>query len=86
MLQPSQYFFSPIAYDFAEPDTAVDRNEERAFTDSGRLRVGDDIRVEQIIPNFYDFSLRAAPIHAQTAQDFRHQSAHRLGSQRMGLL
>jgi len=43
--------------------------------------MGDNGRIQEIVPDFYDFSLRPAPVDAQFGKDARHDGARGLGAQ-----
>lgn len=84
VLQAVEDFLTAVANDFAEPHTAVDVHEERAPTDASWLRVSDDIRVEQVVPDFHYFSFRATAIHAQVLEYARQDGASGLGAGSLG--
>jgi len=65
MLQPGENLFAAIPNDFAQPNAAIDRDEQGAFVEAGRLRVGDNVRVKEIVPHFYHFRLAPSAIDAQ---------------------
>jgi hypothetical protein len=41
--------------------------------------VGDNVWIEEIVPDLYDLSLGAPAINAQLGQDARHEGTRRLG-------
>ena len=51
VLQAVEDFLAPIADDLIEPDAAVHGDEERALSDASRLGVGDDVWIEQVVPD-----------------------------------
>jgi len=70
MLKAVENFFAAIADDFIQPRAAIDGDEERAFVQTGRLRVGGEIRIDQMIPDFQDFRFGAASVQAQIVEHF----------------
>jgi hypothetical protein len=86
MLQPGENLFAVIADDLAQPNVAIDRDEQSAFVQAGRLRVSDNVWVKEIVPDLYNLSLTPPAIHAQVGQHTRHDGARRLGSQGSCLL
>src|SRR6476620_8696675 len=52
VLQAIQNLFPAIANDFTEPDIAVDVHEQGAVTQASGLGVGDNGRVNEIVPDF----------------------------------
>ena len=62
-------FFAAIADDFTQPGAAVDGDEEGPVTQAGRLRVRDDIGIEQVVPDLDDFGLGPAFIDAQAGEN-----------------
>jgi hypothetical protein len=72
MLEAIENFLATIAHNFIKPRTAINRDEQRAFVQTGRLGVGDDAGVNEVIPDFGDFSLGAAAVHAHINEDLGH--------------
>jgi hypothetical protein len=66
VLEPVQNFFAPVTDDFAQPDIAVDVHEEGPVAQASGLGVGNNRRVDEIVPNFNYFRLRSAAINPQT--------------------
>lgn len=60
VLQPVEDFPAAVANDFAEPHAAVHIHEQRASSQSSGLRVGDDVRVYETVPDLHDFDFDAA--------------------------
>ena len=64
MLQPVEHFLAAVADDFTEPHTAVHRNEQRAFANAGRLGMGGNIGIKELVPDLDDFGLSPAAVNA----------------------
>ena len=70
VLQAIQDFFAAIADDFAEPDIAVDGDEQCALAQTSGLGMRDNSWINQIVPNFGYFRLDSATINSQFGKDF----------------
>ena len=80
VLQTFEDFFALVADDLAQPDAAVHVHKERAFGESHRLRVRDDVRINQVVPDLHDLGVAATLLHAETGQHLRHEIAHATGA------
>ena len=69
VLKPFQNLTPPVSDDFVEPNAAVDAHKERALAQTGWLRMGDNIRVKQVLPDFEDLALGTAAFKSQIGQD-----------------
>ena len=77
VVEAVQDFFPSVTDDFTEPDIAVHGDEQGAFVETGRLGMGDDVRVEEVVPDLDDLGLGAAVVHAQIREDFGQDGAGR---------
>ena len=75
VLQSIQNFLAPVADNFSQPHTAIDCDEQRAFANPRRLRVSDDVWIDQMIPHFDDLNFSAAAVDAQFRKDTGHDIA-----------
>jgi len=64
VLEPVENLLAAIADDFAQPNVAVHRDEQGALAQPGRLGVGDDGWIEEVVPDLDDLSLGAAFVDA----------------------
>jgi hypothetical protein len=84
VLEAVEDFLAAVADDFIEPGAAIDGDEERAFVQAGGLGVGDDAGVNEVVPDFDDFRLGAAFVHAQIHEHFREDVADFAGADGAG--
>lgn len=75
VLEAFEDFAASVADDFIEPRAAVHRNEQGAFVNAGRLRMGGDGRVDEVVPDLHHFSFGAAFVDAHVRQHARHDVA-----------
>ena len=80
VLQAFENLFALVADDFTEPRAVVHVDEERAFVQTHRLRVRDDVRINQAIPHLHDLSVIATLFHAESNQDLRDEIARAPGT------
>ena len=64
VLQPVQNLLAMIPNDFAQPYTAVHVYKQSPFMQPHWLRVRDDIRVEQMVPDFDDLHFGLALVYS----------------------
>ena len=83
VLKAVEYFLAAVADDFAEPDAAVHVHEERALVEASRLSMGDDLRVDEIVPDLDDFHFALPCIDAEVGHNLGHDLAR--GAGRCGL-
>src|SRR2546421_4483142 len=75
VLQAVEDFLAPIADDLIEPDAAVHGDEQCALVQAGRLGVGSQVRVDQVVPDAGDLCFRAATVQTEPAEDRGHHVA-----------
>jgi len=80
VLQAFEDFFALVADDLAQPNAVVHVHKKRAFVESDRLGVRDDVRVYQVVPDLHDLGIAASLLHAETGQHLRHEIAHAAGA------
>ena|SRR5436309_372157 len=86
MLELIQDFFAAVANNFTQPDAAVHCDEKGALSKAGWLGVDDDVRINQIVPDFCYLSFATAAFHAQIGEHTRQHVAGRASAKNSGFL
>src|SRR6185437_14857956 len=84
VLEAVEDFLAAVADDFGEPHAAIDGDEQGSFAQTHGLGVGDDVGIDEAVPDFDDFDFGAAAIDAQIFQQAGYQRAGGFASVRAG--
>jgi hypothetical protein len=76
MVKAVQDFFSAIPNNFAQPNAAVDIDEQGSFPNPSRLSVRDDVGFNDFVPDLYHLRFSAAFVNSKRRQHLRHNRAH----------
>src|SRR6185437_3003781 len=80
VLEAVEDFLAAVADDFGEPHAAIDGDEQGSFAQTHGLGVGDDVGIDEAVPDFDDFDFGAAAIDAQIFQEPGYQRAGGFGA------
>src|SRR2546425_103938 len=62
VLEAVENFLAAVADDFREPHAAIDRDEQSALVEPGRMGMSGDVRIDEMIPDANDFGFCAASV------------------------